>query len=411
MCFQLICLIGVLFLAAPAQPLDELVAEALRNNREILAAQKRYEAARQRPQRESSLPDPTVSFGYVSNGIPLPGGGLGSNPTSNIGLMVSQEVPFPGKRRLRGDIAIRDADVALQDYLAVRLGVASRLKQAYHMLHHAHEAMDTLMQNQELLRNFIRVAEARYSVGRAAQQDVFRAQTQYAIYEAQHLRLDQEMISRQAEINSLLNRRPENSIRLPEKTNPAELRISLEELRRRARSDAPPIRREQKMIERNESALNLARRDYYPDYTLAGGYFNQGGMPPMYQVRVDLRLPAYFWRKQRAALNEQVDLVHAARRDYEAEQQALTYRVQEDYTAAQTSWRLMDLYRQAVIPEARLALESSVASYETGTLDFLSLLTNFMTVVDYELNYHEEMMRYYLALDRLEEITSLTLDH
>ena len=410
MFWRCVGLLGVVCLLAPAQSLDVLVAEALANNREIQAAQKRYEAARQRPQRESSLPDPVASLGYSSSGNPLPGAGLGTAPMANIGVMVSQEMPFPGKRKLRGEIAAREADAEFQQYLAVRLSVVARLKQAYHMLHHAHEAMDTLMQNQELLRNFIRVAEARYSVGRAAQQDVFRAQTQYAIYEAQHLRLEQDRISRQAEINSLLNRPPDGAIHMPDHMAVPALAFTLEQLYVHARTDAPQLRREQKIIERSETAVNLARRDYYPDYTISGGYFNQGGMSPMYQARIDFRLPAYYWRKQRAALNEQVDLVHAARRDYEVEEQALNYRVKDGFVAAETAWRLMDLYKKSVVPEARLALESSVASYETGALDFLSLLTNFMTVVDYELNYHEEMMRYYLALDRLEEVTGLELD-
>src|ERR1043166_7359167 len=84
---------------AAAQPLASLVDEALRNNREILAAQKKYEASRQRPMQASSLPDPTVSLGYTSNGGPWPGAGLGRDATSNIGMMVSQEFPFPGKRK------------------------------------------------------------------------------------------------------------------------------------------------------------------------------------------------------------------------------------------------------------------------------------------------------------------------
>src|SRR6516165_6162622 len=90
--------------ALQGQPLPALVEEALRNNREILAAQKKYEAARQMPAQASALADPTVSAGYTANGWPYPVAGIGRNVTSNAGLMVSQELPFPGKRQLRGDI-------------------------------------------------------------------------------------------------------------------------------------------------------------------------------------------------------------------------------------------------------------------------------------------------------------------
>ena len=83
-------LVCILALGAPAgaQPLPVLVEEALRNNREILAAQKRYEAARQRTSQASSLPDPTVSVGYTSNGGPWPVAGIGREATSNAGLTV-----------------------------------------------------------------------------------------------------------------------------------------------------------------------------------------------------------------------------------------------------------------------------------------------------------------------------------
>src|SRR5512138_607483 len=90
--------IAVLPALAAAQPLPSLVEEALRSNREILAAQKKYEAARQRPSQARALPDPMVSLGYTSSGGPWPVAGLGREITANAGIMVSQEMPFPGKR-------------------------------------------------------------------------------------------------------------------------------------------------------------------------------------------------------------------------------------------------------------------------------------------------------------------------
>src|SRR5580700_10961017 len=114
------CLLALPALAA-AQALPVLVEEALRNNREILAAQKKYESARQRPAQASSLPDPTVSLGYTANGAPYPVAGIGRDVTSNAGVLISQEMPFPGKQKLRGEIAAKDAGAEFQEYLAMRL--------------------------------------------------------------------------------------------------------------------------------------------------------------------------------------------------------------------------------------------------------------------------------------------------
>jgi outer membrane protein TolC len=395
---------------ARAQSLDALVAEALRNNREIQAAQKRVEAARQRPSIAGSLPDPMLSAGYSASGGPWPGAGLGREPMANIGLMVSQEMPFPGKRKLREEIAGKEADAEFQQYLAVRLAVVGRLKTAYHEMHHAIVGADTVKRYQALLRNFLRIAEARYAVGRAAQQDIFKAQTQFAIFETQLERWEQERIGKQAVINGLLNRPQGTPLDIPLEIEPGELRVTLDDLLAHARAGAPMLAKERKMIERSELASNLARKEYYPDYTLAGGYFNQGGMSPMWQFRVDLKLPAYFWRKQRSMVNEQSLLASEARRGYEATDVTLRARIQEDYAVAASARKLMDLYAKAVIPQAKLALESSVASYETGALDFLALFMNLQTVVEYELMYHEEMMRLHLALARLEEMTGMEVN-
>lgn len=132
-------------------------------------------------------------------------------------------------------------------------------------------------------------------------------------------------------------------------------------------------------------------------------------MPDMYEFRVDFKLPLYFWRKQRAGVTEQSQNLVQTRRNYEATNQSLYFRIKDDYLMADTSSRLVKIYGQTVVPQATLALESSLASYETGAVDFLSVLNNFITVFEYELNYYEELQNFYLALSRLEEMTAFPI--
>ncbi len=407
-------LLGLLALAlcASAQDrlrLEDLIGEVLRRNPEILAAQKRYEAARQRPAQESSLPDPMLSLGYASSGSPRPFAGIGREPTANAGVMVSQEFPFPGKRKLRGEIAAKEADAEFQQYEAAQLSVVSRLKQAFHRLRYAYAATEVLERSRDLLRKFLRATEARYAVGKAQQQDVFKAQTQISILETRLAKLTQERRSREAELNSLLGRPVDSTLERPAEAQPVRLRVTLEELLAQAREGAPLLGREEKMVQRAELAVNLARKEYYPDYTLSAGYYYMGAMPSMYMARVDFKLPAWFWRKQRAGVAEEVSTLSQARRNLEAAGQTLAFRLQDDYLMAETSWRLMEMYSSTVIPQSSLALQASLTGYETGAVDFLTVLANFTTMLDYELNYHEELQSYLLALARLEELTGVPL--
>jgi len=349
------------------------------------------------------------SPGYTSNGNPLPGAQLGVNPTSSIGFMLSQEFPFPGKRKLRGDMALKEAEAEFQLYQSTQLKVISQLKQAYYRLAYSYAARDVLESNRELLRRLLSITEARYSVGSAAQQDVFKTQLQLSILETRLVDLAREHSAREAEIDSLLNRAPGSTLGRPPEIQPQEFGTPVEELYAGASGNAPMLLRDQKMIQRAQIAVDMARKEYYPDYTVSVGYFNQGSMPAMYQARVDFKLPAWFWRKQRAGLTEQAEGLAESRHTYEAANQALRFRIQDDYLMATTSSKLTKLYGQTVVPQATLALESSLASYETGTVDFLSVLTNYIAVTEVQMNYQEQLQNFYLALSRLEEMTAMPL--
>jgi outer membrane protein TolC len=408
--FLLLTAASTAVLAQSSLALNDLVAEALTNNREILVAQKRYEAANQRPRQAGALPDPMFSVGYSSNGNPLPGAGLGSNPTSNIGFSVTQTLPYPGKRLLREQIASKEAQAEFEQYELTQLGIIARLKQAYYRLQHSYAAHEVMDRNREVLRQLLQVTEARYSVGKAAQQDIFKAQTQLTVIEAKVLELEQDHRVAESEILSLLNRPPGSTLGRPGEPHTEDLSATLEQLLTAA-ADSPMLRRDQKMIERAESAVNLAHKEYHPDYAISGGYYNQGSMSPMYTFRVDVNLPVFVSRKQRPALTEQVNNVLAARHGYEATEQTIQARILADYGVAKTTLDLMKLYRETLIPQAKLAIEASLASYETGNLDFLSVLTNYLSVVDFEMGYHEQMEKYHESLTRMEEITGLTLTH
>ena len=394
---------------ALAERLPDLIAEALKKNPEVLAAQTRWEAARQRPSQERSLPDPMLSLSYASNGGPFPGQGLGSNATSNIGLMISQDVPYPGKRKLRADIAAKEADVELQQYRTVQLNVRSRVEQVFHRLHHTYAMVEILEHDKDLVTRTMRVSEIRYAAGKTMQQDILKAQTQLSMLEIRIVRMVQDRRAAEAELNSLLNRAPGSVVEAPTPIEDRPLSMTLEDLIARANEETPELKRDQKMIERGELAVNLARKDFHSDYTIAAGYFNQGGMPPMFQVRVDVPLKLHAERRERPALNEQVDRLAQARRELEAADQSFAFRIREAYSAAETAWRLMQLYTDTVLPQCRLTVESATLAYENAVGDFLPVLSALATSADAEEQLHEEELNYQLAVTRLEEMTGVKL--
>ncbi|RPJ58214.1 MAG: TolC family protein [Acidobacteria bacterium] len=388
--------------------LEDLVSELLTNNPDIQAARKRFEAAETRPGQQSALPDPKIEAGWSSATYPLPGFGLGSEPTANLGFQLSQEIPFPGKRGLRGGMAAKEAESEGQTFRSTELEQVARLKSAFHELRFAYDAIDVLRHNQNLLQRLAKVAEARYSVGGASQQDLVRSEVEINLLDGRVIQLDQRKSSLEAEINRLLNRPVEKPLGRPEAVDKVPPLPPVESLQRQALARSPMLRSQRAMIDSRQLGVEMARKEYYPDFEVMGGYFYQGSMKDMWEFRVQLNIPIFFWKKQRLGLEEAGIRLTESQRSYRGQQQDLSFRVRDRYLAAQASERLMDLYSKKISPQSTLALESSLPSYETGTIDFLSVLSNFTAILESEFNFHEQKAEYLKALAEIDELTGRT---
>jgi outer membrane protein TolC len=305
---------------------------------------------------------------------------------------------------------LRDADAERQQVESVRLNVVARVKQAYYRLALTYATADVLARNRALLDTLLEVSEGRYGVGHAAQQDVIKAQTQLSILELQQQRTDQERVTHEGELNTLLSRPVGTPVGRPDDLALVPFEQPLDSLISQARDHAPMLQRDQIMVDRSQLAVTAAQKEYRPDFTVSAGYAYMGAMPPMYAFRVDMNVPLQRQRRA-AAVAEQQQGLEAARSTYQGSQLALQGRLQEDYQMATTAVRLAGLYRETVLPQARLALESSMASYQTGAVDFLSVLTNFGSVLEYELTYFDELVTFHTAVSRLEEMAGTPLVH
>src|SRR5215475_13912780 len=230
--------------AEPRLELTTLVREVMENNPDIRAAQQRWMAAKTFIPQVRTLPDPMVNLGY-------------SNDEEIREWMygVIQELPFPGKLRLRGEVATREAERMVQEYLAVPLRVIARLKEAFYDLSFVHTSIEIVEKNRLVLVDFTKTAEARYAAGRGVQQDIFRAQTEVSRLLARLATLEQRKESLDAEINRLLNRLPADSLGTPQRLQVTPLHRSLADLNALLEHVSPLIQAQNKSVERDDQSL------------------------------------------------------------------------------------------------------------------------------------------------------------
>lgn len=387
--------------------LADLLREAEQKHPAIRAVARMVEAKRARVPQAKSLPDPTATVGWMGNIAPFDV--QRGDPSSYRGISAMEEFPYPGKLRLRGEIASKDVSAEQWTLEAVRRQIRREVEIAYFELWSVEKALDITQKDKDLLEKFERIAEEKYKVGKGLQQDVLRAQVEVSRVLQRLTILQQRQRTFQAEINSLLLRPPDSPLGPLAPVEKSLLNYSLEELLSHAEASAPEIRRQQELIEQSQYAVNLARKDYYPDFRVGYMYQQRPNMPDMHGFTFGINIPIFYKTKQRQAENEAASSLAGNHETREAIRTALFFQVEEQYLQARASDELLTLYSKAIVPQSTLALESGLASYQVGSLDFLSLITSFTSVLDYEINYYDELANYQKALARLEEITGIQL--
>jgi outer membrane protein, heavy metal efflux system len=388
--------------------LDDVVRTALAKNPAVQSAAHGVSAQRAKVPQASALPDPTFGIGWMGN--PRPFSVQTGDPSSYRSLSAMQTVPFPGKRSLRGQMAGKEVDASEWDSEAVRRGVVANVKAAFYDYWYYDKALHTTEQNRDLLTKLSQIAEARYRVGKGMQADVLRSQVEISMLLQKLTTLEQQRATAQARLNTFLARDPE--AQLPpaaDVANASPLNYALEDLYKAARENDPEYQRMQKMVERNQLAINLAHKDFLPDLSVGYMYEQRPAMPDMHGLTFTVNIPVFYRSKQREEVRQAKEEELSALSARDNRQNELYFDLKQNYLAAKASDNLLKLYSQAVVPQSSLALESSMSAYQVGNVDFLTVIGNFTTVLNYETDYYRELANYQTSLARMEALTGADL--
>jgi outer membrane protein, heavy metal efflux system len=392
-------------------PLSDLLAEAEKNNPQIEAARQGWRAAKQVPTQVSTLPDPQFNLQHVSVGSPRPFSGYTNSDFAYLGLGISQDIPYPGKLRLKGEIAKREADVSQQQVESVRRAVLAELKGMYFQLAYLSKTLTILKQDGELLKQVEQAADARYRSGMGTQQDVLQAQLQKTKLLREiamhHLQVGQL----EAQLKQLLNRSQESPDIEPADLTETPLAQTYGDLLAAAEVQNPEIAGAQKMIERQSLQVDLARKDFYPDFNVQ--YMWQRTDPSQfrayYMLSVGIKVPIYRSRKQRPELAQAESEQLRARSELQAHSQQVASELRSQYVIVQQTSELLKIHREGLSPQARSEFQAGLAAYQSNKQDFQALLTAFLDVLHLEEDYWQNVAEYETAIARLEQLTGLSL--
>ena len=394
-------LLVALLLLSPsihAETLDALVKEALDHNPEVAAAGKAWEAAKARIPQARALDDPMVGVDVERTDTTR------FDTFTDNEWMISQSVPWFGKRDAKGRVEAGMARKAEQAYRARQLEITAMVKQAYYDLWQTQRELELSQRNQKLMEQFVEIATAKYEVGKSSQADVLKAKTELAKLQEAEIDVQRSVEKARAELKEQLGRYAEAEQAIPAPT----MGVSLEAAQKLAAEQRPELLAvRQGEMPSAKASLELARKEYWPDVQFrveARQYNGRSGIQE-YDTGVFLNFPWLNIGKRNAAIREARLGVERTQLDYETLQRKTVAAVTKLYDGMRTMHHHYELFADKIIPQQRAAVEAARAGYETDRADFLDLLEAQRTSLDFEMQNLHHAAEFYRLAAQLEQLT------
>lgn len=381
---------------------------ALSDNPDLAEMQSRYEALSAVPSQVGTRPDPVLSVNALN--FPTDTFDFGQEAMNQVQLGLSQRFPFPGKLSLREEAAQYEADAALHSVEETRLRLVRDVRTLWWTLFYLDRALETVERNQNLLRQFVQIAITKYEVGDGLQQDVLLAQLELSKLLEQSINLAGARRSESAKLNRLMDQPADAALVLPANVNRGLPELVPEtELFRRGEASKPTLSQQRSRIQAAQSRVELAKKDYYPDFTVGAAYGFRSGQNPggmgdrsdLFSLRVSVNLPIYQGRKRSRAVDQRESELAAARYALADQLNAMRSEISQAQALFIQTRDQLALFETGILPQSRQTVESMLAGYQVGEVDFLNLVRSQITLYNYETLYWRSLSAANQALARM----------
>lgn len=385
--------------------LQDYLTYAALNNPGLEAAFRRWKAAMERIPQVSSLPDPKFQYGYYIEEVETRVGPQEQRFT------LSQMFPWFGELRVKGEMAAHAAEARWEKYQGKKIQLFHEVKKAYAEYYFLGQAIDITRENMELLKYLEEVAREAFRAGEAKHSDVVRAQVELGKLEDRIETLKELREPRAADLNSALGRPAGQPVPMPQSLPEEMVELSEQNLLDSLQEANPRLRSLAQMIRKEEAGVELAKKQFYPDFSAGVTYIETGsavmptsesGKDPIIAM-FGITLP--IWRqKYSAGVREAKSRVRAAEMTLSEEWYNLQSGLKGAIFGVEDARRKMRLYRDSLIPKAEESLKVTQTGFRTGEADFMDLLDAQRTLLDFQLTVERARANHLERLARLEKL-------
>jgi outer membrane protein, heavy metal efflux system len=389
-------------------PLPDLLAEAVRNNSDVHAAEHTWQAGTHVRQQVATLPNPQFTLQEFSVGSPKPFAGFNTSNFAYFVIGASQELPYPGKLRLKGEAADRAAGVQQAHIAVARASIADGIKAAYLRLAYLQQTLPLLDASRNTLGQIIETELARYRTGQGSQADVLKAQLERTKLIREITIHHEEVGEIEADLKRLLHRPQESPDIIAQDLTMTNLRYTSFDLLKFVRKQNPEVKLDTSRVAKQNADMRSAERAGKPDFSIGYMYQRTGDDFPAYYM---LTFNVMFQRRQRvrAELAEAAESVKSAEDQLDAQLQEQLAAVQKQYIAAKSTAEVLKEYSEGMIPQADGAFRAVLTDYQSNKQQLDSVLTYFNQVLALKREYQQALLDHETAVAKLETLTGETL--
>ena len=385
--------------------LKNLIQEAVTKNPILLSLGYQVTAQGAKASWIKVRPDPMFTNATNTDKYPFRYQSLGKDPMNQVQFLLGQEFPYPGKLKLKGKIETSELETIKKEYDQTKLELTSRLKKAYYDLYYTSKSLEIIEDVKVLLETLAGTVKAKYEVGDGSQQDLLKVHLEISKLLEEYETLKKDRESYIAEINSIVIRPQGTDISSVEEITKQSFTYKTSDLLGLYKENYPLLQGQKAQVEKGNLAVKLAKKGYYPDFSVEAGYGQRANpMDPMYMFQVMSSLPVYYRSKQRKQLEEAKATLKAQEEAYNSIAVEAERKIKDLHIQIEKNETLIELVQSGIIPQARLAVDASIASYKVSKTDFLTLLDNVRTLLTSQIDYYKHLTDYEKAIAELEPL-------
>ncbi len=385
--------------AATEFSLRRVVATVLRENPDVMAAEKAYSATKaRRLTQRPLLADPVFAVGYEGLASPPPG----VSGFEERVLGITQEIELPVKWWMRNQIATNEVQTAEMYFELARLEKSTVAKKAYGEVLATEREKELADDNLVLAEDFLRKARVRLDAGDVSRIEVLRAQIEVANAQRDTLQASKNLLMAKAELNLLMAREAHAPLILTDELTFAPIDLDIESLKTMMAEQHPQSKALNYSVAMNRSAVRLSALNFLPDFELGVSRQTIRGGGRFWVAELGFTIPLWFLFRQRGDLQGARANLAQSQAERVSVQNELILGLENAYHQLHVAETQVRIYTNNLLEEAEEVYRIASRGYEEGEASYLEVLEAQRTLRTTRTEYVRTLLEHQSALADLE---------